>query len=129
MFRTIIAALVLIAPAAVAPAAACNGPVVTAVVVKGVQTAGALNHYELSGTVVNDGASQASNVLQSVDIFENGEKLDTRSVPPLKAGESFAFTYVADRSSDAGKGTSKIAFQLDPLPQGCDASSAFTLTF
>ena len=51
-----------------------------------------------------------------MDVFNAEDKLDTKSVPPLKAGESFTFTYVSIRSSQAGKGTTQLGFQLDPIP-------------
>jgi len=135
MIRTIVAALILIAPSAVASAATCGGahPVITAVAIKSVDTAGALNHYQIGGTVVNAGSDpQASNVLQSVDIYQGDQKLDTKSIPPLKAGESYTFTYVAQRSSDAGKGTTKLTFQLDPSPgsENCGGGSdKYALSF
>jgi hypothetical protein len=116
MIRTIIAALVLVASSAVASAATCGSPTISGVAVKNVDTVGNLNHYQISGTVVNNGASQASGVLQSVDIYQGPTKLDTRSIPPLKAGQSFSFTYTADRAADAGKGTTTLKFQLDPAP-------------
>ena len=101
MFRTIIASFILVASSAVGSAATCGAPAISNVAVKNVDTVGNLNHYQISGTVVNNGPAQASNVLQSVDIYQGTQKLDTRSVPPLKSGESYTFTYTADRASDA----------------------------
>jgi hypothetical protein len=135
MKRFLIALFLLAAPAtaASAGAAACSGadPTVTSVVVKNVDSAGGLNNYQISGTVVNRGsASQASSVLQSVDIYQGTVKLDSKSIPPLKAGESYTFSYVAKRSADAGKGTTKLTFQLDPAPSNCaGASDRVALTF
>jgi hypothetical protein len=133
-FRTMAIGLLLVAQAA--PAwAACSGadPSVVSVAVKGMRTDGGLNHYEISGTVTNvGGASQASNVLQSVNIYKTGEKLDTKSIPPLKAGESYTFTYVSDRSVEAGNGTTKLMFRLEPAApnsQDCGAGNSNTLTF
>jgi hypothetical protein len=123
MLRTIIAALILAASSVVAASATCGAPAISGVAVKNVDSAGNLSHYHISGTVVNNGSSQASNVLQSVDIYQGQTKLDTRSVPPLKAGQSFAFTYTADRASDAGKGTTTLRFQLDPAPSSSDCSA------
>jgi subtilase family serine protease len=92
---------------------------------------GNLNHYQINGVVTNNGASQASSTLQAVDVFKGPVKLDSKSVPPLKAGQSFTFTYVSDRSSDAGKGTSHLHFVLDAKNGSmCStASSPATLTF
>jgi hypothetical protein len=124
MIRTIIASFILIASSAVASAATCGAPAISNVVVKNVDTVGNLNHYQIAGTVVNNGPTQASNVLQSVDIYQGPQKLDTRSIPPLKAGESFSFTYTADRAADAGKGTTTLKFQLDPAPASSNCSGS-----
>jgi hypothetical protein len=126
MLRTIIAALILIAPSAVANAASCSGAhaVITSVSVKNVESAGGLNTYHITGTVVNDGSEgQASNVLQSVDIYQGVEKKDTKSIPPLAAGQSYTFDYVAQRSADAGNGTTKMKFQMDPASGTCGSDS------
>jgi hypothetical protein len=132
MLRTILATLLLLAPAAVASAATCPGtdPQITSVAVVTSVRSGALVHYHLSGKVVNLGAaSQASNVLQSVDIFDADDKLDTKSIPPLAAGQSFTFTYVFTRSGDAGAGTTTLGFQLDPISGCSTGSDRFPLTF
>jgi CARDB len=124
MLRTIIASFILLASSAAASAATCSAPAITNVVVKNVDTVGNLNHYQIAGTVVNNGPAQASNVLQAVDIYQGTVKLDTRSIPPLKAGQSYAFTYTSDRASDAGKGTTTLKFQLDPAPSSADCSGS-----
>lgn len=110
---------------AVGPAsAACAGadPAILSVAVTGVSSAGGLNVYHLSGRVVNVGrAKQASNVLQFVGIYEYGIRRDVRSIPPLKPGGSFTFTYDYMRSLDAGAGTTDLAFRLymrQPVPPG-----------
>lgn len=141
MLRTMTLALLAFAltgQAALA-ATACAGadPSITSVVVKSVSSTGGTSSYQLSGTVVNNGSQgQASNVLQFVDISQTGARLDAKTIPPLKAGESYTFSYVAQRSADAGKGTTKLDFQLDmhqpasPGAENCSASDdAFTLTF
>jgi hypothetical protein len=72
---------------------------------------------------------QPSNLLQSVDIFNAEDKLDTKSIPPLKPGESFTFTYVSVRSSQAGKGTTQLGFQLDPISPCTVGNDRYLLTF
>ena len=72
---------------------------------------GALNHYGLHVTVTNRGGDQAANVLQSIAIYRNGTKADQKSVPPLKAGTNYSFTYPFDRNADAGNGTTKFTFR------------------
>ena len=87
-------------------AAACMGadPAIVSVAVKGMQSSGGLNRYTLSGKVANLGsAGQAPNTLQFVDIYKGNTKLDSRGVPPLRAGQSYAFEYVTERSAQAGE--------------------------
>jgi hypothetical protein len=132
MVRAIVATMLLLLPAVAAPAATCRGsdPQITTVVVKSVESAGSVDRYHLSGTIVNMGASaQASNLLQSVDIFDADDKLDTKSIPPLKPGESFTFSYVSTRSSQAGKGTTQLGFQLDPISPCSVGNDRYSLTF
>jgi hypothetical protein len=142
MFRTTALALLAFAQMlAGAASAACVGadPAIASVSVKGVTQGGpgGVNRYNIAGTVVNMGSEgQASNVLQFVNIYENGDKLDSRGVPPLKAGQSYTFSYAVLRSADAGKGTGILSFRLDvrqPSPPGredCNPSNdSFTLRF
>jgi hypothetical protein len=131
MFRTIAATLLFMLPA-LAAQATCHGsdPAISSVVVKSVETIGNVNRYHLTGTVVNAGATaQASNLLQSVNIFDADDKLDTKSIPPLKPGESFTFTYVSTRSSQAGKGTTQLGFQIDPISPCSVGNDRYSLTF
>jgi subtilase family serine protease len=124
-------AVFLIAALAPGVASACSNLSLGNVAVKNMTSDGNLNHYQINGVVTNNGASQASSTLQAVDVFKGPVKLDSKSVPPLKAGQSFTFTYVSDRSSDAGKGTSHLHFVLDAKNGSmCStASSPATLTF
>lgn len=131
MLRTIACAALgfVLAATAAGAAATCAGadPAITAVGVAGVTPAGGIDQYHIAGTVVNHGSQgQASNVLQFVDIYQNGQRLDAKSIPPLAAGQSFTFTYVALRSTDAGKGTTTLHFQLrmrQPSPGGSENCS------
>jgi subtilase family serine protease len=94
----------------------CNGayPSIASVVVKGVTASGALNTYHIAGTVTNSGSQpQSNNVLQSVDVYMAGQKLDSKSVPPLAPGQSYTFTYDYQRSKDAGPGSTHLRFQMD----------------
>ncbi len=132
MFRTLAATMLFLLPAVAAPAVTCHGsdPQITTVAVKSVESAGNVDRYHLSGTVANLGATaQASTLLQSVDIFDADDKLDTKSIPPLKPGESFTFTYVSTRSSQAGKGTTQLGFQLDPISPCSVGNDRYSLTF
>jgi len=125
MFRIgIFALLVLSSTSFAAAAATCAGsdPSIGTVTVSGVTQDGGLDNYHIAGTVTNLGASpQAKDVLQSVDIYMDGQKLDAKSIPPLAAGQSATFDYVYQRSKDAGKGTTRLHFVLDvhnPSPAG-----------
>lgn len=132
MYRTIAATLLLLLSPAIARAAGCqdSDPQITSVAVTSVETLGNVVRYHLTGKVVNRGAArQASNLLQSVDIFDAEDKMDTKSIPPLKPGESFTFTYVSTRSSQAGKDTSVLGFQVDPLSPCSVGNDRYTLTF
>jgi hypothetical protein len=118
--------------------AACAGPDPSIVSVSAghAVTSGGLSTYRLSGSVVNAGnAAQASNVLQFVDVFQGTDKVNSIGIPPLRPHQSYAFSYAAQRSSDAGAGTTKILFRLRmKQPAGssanCNAGNdSFTLTF
>ncbi|MHB8147113.1 MAG: hypothetical protein ACYDGM_07650 [Vulcanimicrobiaceae bacterium] len=126
MFRITMAALLLAAQTAVASAsAACPGPdpAIASVAVTSVTREGSLNRYQLAGKVVNvGGTAQAANVLQFVDIYQNGVKINERGIPPLKPGQSYTFHYASERSDQAGKGTTTLWFKLD-VPQTSPAVS------
>jgi subtilase family serine protease len=107
-----------------APAATCAGadPAITSVKVANVSANGSLNLYTLVGTVTNLGSQrQASNVLQFVDIYTNGQRVNDRGIPPLAPGQSHTFSYVWQRSTDAGNNTTRMRFSLrfvQPSPPG-----------
>ncbi|MGB6063067.1 MAG: hypothetical protein WBG27_15305, partial [Candidatus Aquilonibacter sp.] len=117
-------------------AAACMGadPAIVSVAVKGMQSSGGLNRYTLSGKVANLGsAGQAPNTLQFVDIYKGSTKLDSRGVPPLRAGQSYAFEYVTERSAQAGAQTTALGFRMDVREppntgsQSCNTSNGVTM--
>jgi subtilase family serine protease len=116
------------------PAATCAGPdpAITDVVVKNVSGSAGLNTYHLSGTVSNvGGAAQASNTLQFVEIYVDGQKRDSRGIPPLAPGGTYTFGYDWQRSSDAGTGTTTVRFRMH-VRQGadCDTSNGtYSVTF
>ncbi len=125
-------ALALFLFAALTPsvASACSNLSLGSVGVKNMTSDGKLNYYQINGVVTNNGANQPSSTLQAVDIYKGPVKKDSKSIPPLKAGQSFTFTYVSDRSSDAGKGTSHLRFMLDEKNGSmCTAASPATVTF
>lgn len=118
MFRIAIFVLLTVTSTSAAGMAAgtCAGPdpSLGKVAVGSVTTSGNLNNYHITGTVTNvGGATQAKDVLQSVDIYMADQKLDAKSIPPLAAGQSATFDYVYQRSKDAGQGTTRLRFVLD----------------
>lgn len=124
-------AIFLLAALTPGVAGACSNLSLANVAVKNTTSDGNLSHYQINGVVTNNGASQASSTLQSVDVYKGPVKLDSKSVPPLKAGQSFTFTYVSTRSSDAGTGSSHLRFVLDAKNGSmCSASGPpATVTF
>lgn len=124
--RTIILAVVLLAGPSANAVAGCVGadPAITSVRVQNVAGNGSVNHYTLVGTVANLGTQrQASNVLQFVDIYQYGVRLNDRGIPPLAPGESYTFSYGWQRASDAGDGTTTLHFRLRfvrPSPPGSE---------
>lgn len=122
---------------AAAVAATCDGPnpAITSVVARPADPAGGLTHYQLTATVTNLGTqSQANNVLQFVDIYMAGDKLDAKGVPPLQAGQSYTFTYSYARASDAGPNTTHLKFAIDmtrdPGVQNCNPTNGqYVVTF
>jgi hypothetical protein len=133
-------ALFVFALGSIGPAqAACPGadPAIVAAGVRSTTSDGSVNRYTIAIRVANVGrAKQPSNLLQSVDIYENGIKLDTKGLPPLAPGKGYTFTYVYQRSTDAGAGTSVLRMHLivhqpsPPEKQDCNfGNDILTLTF
>ena len=101
-------------PAVIALACAIADPaIVSAHAAPPVQN-GALWHYTITINVKNLGPKgQGSNVLQSVDVFQNGTKVDAKSVPPLAPGKAFPAVYAFDRADGAAPNTTRFLFKLD----------------
>ena len=139
MIRIVLALFVFVQGSTGLANAACKGtdPAIVSAAVKGITSDGRINRYALSIRVVNFGSmKQPSNLLQSVEIYQNGIKLDTKGLPPLKPGQAYAFPYVFQRSVDAGDGTSTLMLKLvmrQPSPPGnmdCNAANdTYTVTF
>jgi len=114
-------------PVAAFAAGTCDGanPTVTAVSLRTVSRTSYLNLYHVTATVTNLGSQpQAGDVLQFVDVVQYGGRLDDRGVPPLAPGESYRVSYIWPRSSDAGKWTSPLDFQLRPVAGSASSSCA-----
>ncbi|MBV8724407.1 MAG: hypothetical protein JO078_08305 [Candidatus Eremiobacteraeota bacterium] len=112
--------------AAAAPAATCSGPnpAIVSVAVSNVTTNGSLNTYNIAGTVRNLGSQgQPSNTLQFVDIYQYGNKLDSKGIPPLAAGQSYRFNYQWQRNVEARRGSTPLEFRVR-MAQGSDCNPA-----
>ncbi|HYL28047.1 MAG TPA: hypothetical protein VEW74_09450 [Candidatus Nitrosotalea sp.] len=134
MIRFLIAPIVALALMPATASAACQGPnpAITHVAVQTHMTRGQATMYHLVGTVTNEGTSgQPSNVLQFVDIWHDGDKLDSRGIPPLPLGGSHNFSYDFIRASDAGAGTTTLVFKIDITSgSNCsDADDTYKVTF
>jgi len=133
------ACVAMVCPPALAQKTACSGadPAIVSAAVQSTASDGRVNRYSVAIRVANLGAAkQPSNLLQSVDVYENGIKLDTKGLPPLRPGQSYTFVYVYQRSTDAGAGTTDLRLNLTvrkPSPAGkqdCNsANDTFTVTF
>jgi len=109
----ILALAVVLADANIA--CARTAPAISGVTSRIDASSGGLNTYGLHISVVNHGSQrQASNVLQSVSIFQDGTKVGQKGIPPLAAGGSYAFDYTFSRATGARPGTTTFAFALAP---------------
>jgi hypothetical protein len=96
-------------------ACARSAPTISGVTSRIDEASGGLNTYGLHVSIVNRGSQrQASNVLQSVSIFQDGSKVDQKGIPPLAGGGSYAFDYTFSRADGARPGTTSFAFALQP---------------
>jgi hypothetical protein len=72
-----------------------------------------LSRYTLTVAVTNVGAQgQKANVLQSVDIFLDRAKNGEKGVPPLRAGQTYSFTYGVSRAQDARPGSTSVDLRI-----------------
>lgn len=100
--------------AAALTGAACANPSILSAQSQSVTTNGGLNHYTVAITVQNQGnIRQPSNLLQSVDVFQDGLRVDRIGLQPLRPNQMQKVTYGFDRAADAGEGTTNLAFNLD----------------
>ena len=81
-------------------ASPCNGVdlAVGSVSVKNVTTSGSLNRYEIAGTVTNIGSlSQGADALQSVDIYQENQKLDSKAFRSRRPSPICFLTFLCGR--------------------------------
>jgi hypothetical protein len=130
MLDSLILATLIGANAGLPPCAATY-PVITSVAVQNVMPDAGVNQYTIRVSVMNRGQnSQASNALQSVQIYQDATKVGEKGIPPLKAGGTYAFPYRFTRNSDAADGTTNLVFRLDrqaPGEQDCGMRYALSV--
>ena len=94
----------------------CSGaaPGIVTAGIASAATNGDTRHYTVAITVTNQGrARQPGNLLQSVDVYQNGDRVGKIGLQPLRAHQSQTVTYGFDRAADAGDGTTHLRLQLD----------------
>ena len=92
----------------------CANPSILSASVQSVETHGALNHYTIAITVQNQGnVRQPGNLLQSLDVIQDGQQIDRIGLQPLRQKQSAKVTYSFERAVDAGLGTTNLIFSLD----------------
>jgi len=100
--------------AAALTGATCANPSIVSARIQSVTTNGGLNHYTIAITVQNQGSvRQPGNLLQSVDVFQDGLRVDRIGLQPLSPKQSQKVTYSFDRAADAGNGTTNLTLTLD----------------
>lgn len=94
--------------------AACANPSILSAQIQSKTTNGGLNHYAIAVTVQNQGSvRQPSNLLQLIDVYQDGSRVDRIGLQPLRPGQEQKVTYGFDRATDAGDGTTNLIFNLD----------------
>jgi hypothetical protein len=137
MLAPLLLPIALAAPLMAAPAS-CSGPdpAITGAVVQSQTTSAGLNTYVVAITVQNVGSQgQPSNLLQSVEVKQNGDHVDQKGLQPLRPGQKQTVTYTFTRSHGAAPHTTRLEFSLAqrtysiPGPQDCSADNdRFRLT-
>jgi hypothetical protein len=98
----------------VAALTSCANPSILSAGIQSVATNGALKHYTIAITVANQGnIRQPSNLLQSVFVFQDGQKVDEIGLKPLRPKQTQKVSYSFDRAADAGAQTMDLMFTLD----------------
>jgi hypothetical protein len=94
--------------------ASCATPSIVSATVQSATTNGALKHYTIAIVVQNQGSvKQPGDLLESVDVFQAGQRVDRIGLQPLGPKQSQTVTYGFDRSAEAGDGTTDLIFTLD----------------
>jgi CARDB len=112
--------------AAALTGASCANPSIVTANIQSVTPNGGLNHYTIAITVENLGnVAQPATLLQSLEVFQDREKVDQIGLQPLRPQQSQTVTYSFDRGADAGVGTTHLRFSLDEHGQSGNHVSCF----
>ena len=93
MLASLLLPLTLALAAPLVAAAPCNGanPAIVGAELQSRTTNGNLNHYVVAVHVKNLGTQgQPSNLLQSVEVLQDGDHVDQKGLPPLRPGRGRA---------------------------------------
>ncbi len=101
----------------------CRGgaPVIASAVSRVGKNDGGVNTYVVHVVVVNHGGTQKSNVLQSVAVYQNGDKVNEKGIPPLRAGASYAFDQTLQRSDESHSDATSLRFQVHAVANATGA--------
>jgi hypothetical protein len=100
--------------ASVVATTSCANPSIMSARVASATMNGTLHHYTIAIVVKNIGdLRQPGNLLQSLDVLQDGQRVGKIGLQPLAPGQSQQVTYSFDRSPDAGVGTTVLLFKLD----------------
>lgn len=98
----------------IAALTSCANPSILSAKVQSMNTNGGLQHITIGITVENLGElKQPGNLLQSIDVLQDGDKVGKIGLQPLAPKQSQKLSYAFDRSVDAGAGTTNLTFRLD----------------
>jgi hypothetical protein len=107
----------------VAMTGACPAGRIALAGIRSTHTDGDVRDIDVAITVVNHTAqAQPASYLQSVEIWQDGTKVDQKGVPPLKPGASATVTYQVQRSAGGRSDSTNLRLQLvghDPHDAGC----------
>jgi len=131
--QVLLALTTLASPTQMAAAPVCSGAATAIATVRAYPPTdgdSGINLYRIGVTVENVGAGkQAGNTLDSVVMYQQGVKTDVKGLRPLAAGASQTVIFSFQRSTDAGRGTTKLRFRVAsnqpnlPRDPNCNAAS------
>ncbi len=93
---------------------ACANPSIVSASVQSIAHNGGLDRFTIAIVVKNIGdVKQPSNLLQSIDVLQDDQKVGKIGLQPLKPNQTQKVTYQFDRSADAGAATTVLTLIMD----------------